>query len=612
MEKQRTLFRSLAIVLVAAVLAVLVFPGLAFADWQKMDPPPDADKPGDGSRSNTCYQATAANMLAAAGYGDGDTVQERAEEIYDEIFAQDGNPLGGGWIDTALTWWLGSSDNTWAGSNPYTVVTVYGNKLPKYPWANVNGAQFIGNELRRCEMAGLSISWPTAGATIGTGGHAITAWGDSGDPPELTGNPAQVIVADSDRDNGGDVQTYSYDVYTNPNPGGPNEGNGWYIDYVNWNGDNAYIKHITTLCPTDDPTDYVSTTTVVGSEAIHQASETPATDLHYQVYTDVEILTYRTAIDWETENPPTIVEWEDDWDGRHWWGLTVDWDLSDNLVPHCSEVRITTEFVEPAYNSIYYKDKYFTYPFPGPPLPPFGWEIITPELDLDDIYLPNMTGGYVVGSLDIFADPEGQDLIERYRFLHEYDYFQDPELHYFTLEATNATPYYAGNLRFGHSYGFLEAEELWEFHDWMTVDDEILELYQYEPITVDLDWEGLLPYPLGDGPDFTLTVDSTAGGSVTTPGEGVFGYEEEEVVDLEATPDPDFDFVSWTGDVGTIATVGDATTTITMNGDYEITANFEYVGDGNGFCGEGILLPFALVSVGIVVTWATKRRRRVL
>ena len=33
-------------------------------------------------------------------------------------------------------------------------------------------------------------------------------------------------------------------------------------------------------------------------------------------------------------------------------------------------------------------------------------------------------------------------------------------------------------------------------------------------------------------------------------------------------------FVEWTGDVGTIADVYAATTTITMNGDYSITANF--------------------------------------
>jgi len=72
---------------------------------------------------------------------------------------------------------------------------------------------------------------------------------------------------------------------------------------------------------------------------------------------------------------------------------------------------------------------------------------------------------------------------------------------------------------------------------------------------------------------YTLTISSTAGGSVTTPGEGAFTYDEGTVVNLVA--EADYHFVSWTGDVGTIADVDDATTTITMNGDYAITANFE-------------------------------------
>ena len=123
MQKQRTLFRGLALLLVV-VVAILALPALASADWLKMDPPPDVDKPADGSRSSTCWLAAAANMLAGAGYGDGATVQQRAEDIYDELFAWRGNV--GGWTETAINWWLGSQHNTWAGSNPYTDATNYG------------------------------------------------------------------------------------------------------------------------------------------------------------------------------------------------------------------------------------------------------------------------------------------------------------------------------------------------------------------------------------------------------------------------------------------------------------------------------------------------------
>jgi hypothetical protein len=73
----------------------------------------------------------------------------------------------------------------------------------------------------------------------------------------------------------------------------------------------------------------------------------------------------------------------------------------------------------------------------------------------------------------------------------------------------------------------------------------------------------------------SLSISSTEGGSVIKPGEGAFPlYSEGRVVDLVATPDAGYHFVNWTGDVGTIADVEDATTTITMHGTYVITANF--------------------------------------
>ena len=77
------------------------------------------------------------------------------------------------------------------------------------------------------------------------------------------------------------------------------------------------------------------------------------------------------------------------------------------------------------------------------------------------------------------------------------------------------------------------------------------------------------------GVRYSLTISSTEGGSVTEPGEGVFPlYSEGRAVDLVATPDSGYRFDGWTGDVGTIADVEDATTTITINGSCVITANF--------------------------------------
>jgi len=73
----------------------------------------------------------------------------------------------------------------------------------------------------------------------------------------------------------------------------------------------------------------------------------------------------------------------------------------------------------------------------------------------------------------------------------------------------------------------------------------------------------------------SLTISSTAGGSVTTPGEGMFIYDAETVVNLFTVPDEHYRFVEWTGDVGTITDVHAAETTIIMNDSYSITANFE-------------------------------------
>src|SRR4029079_7373064 len=195
--------------IVFAMAALLALGSAARADFIQVNPPPDSDKPGlpnPAANDLRCWAATAANLLSAAGYGTGATMQARSNDIFADLTTQFG--MGGGWIDTGLTWWLGSSNNT-TPLNPYKVVTVYGTKN-KVPWMNANGAQFIANELRKPHYVGLSISWPTAGAA-GSGGHAISAWGDSGTAGTQNSNPAQIKVTDSDRDPAvGDLQTYSF------------------------------------------------------------------------------------------------------------------------------------------------------------------------------------------------------------------------------------------------------------------------------------------------------------------------------------------------------------------------------------------------------------------
>jgi hypothetical protein len=75
----------------------------------------------------------------------------------------------------------------------------------------------------------------------------------------------------------------------------------------------------------------------------------------------------------------------------------------------------------------------------------------------------------------------------------------------------------------------------------------------------------------------TLTISSTAGGSVTNPGEETFTYDDGTLVNLVAKPEAGYYFANWIGDVDTIANVNAVATTITMNDSYSITANFEAI-----------------------------------
>jgi len=75
-------------------------------------------------------------------------------------------------------------------------------------------------------------------------------------------------------------------------------------------------------------------------------------------------------------------------------------------------------------------------------------------------------------------------------------------------------------------------------------------------------------------PAYTLDV------SVSPPGAGSVSpsggeHESGAQITLTASPASDYVFASWTGDVDAVADVFAATTTVTMNGDYSIMANFE-------------------------------------
>ena len=86
----------------------------------------------------------------------------------------------------------------------------------------------------------------------------------------------------------------------------------------------------------------------------------------------------------------------------------------------------------------------------------------------------------------------------------------------------------------------------------------------------------LIAGTVGCGPtaQYELTVSSTEGGKVIAPGEGTFTYGQRTAVDLVAEANEGYRFFSWTGDVGVIADVKDATITVTVSDNYYVTASF--------------------------------------
>ncbi|HOY56628.1 MAG TPA: hypothetical protein PK640_00640 [Verrucomicrobiota bacterium] len=478
--------------------------------WMKVTPPPDVDKTYPTNPDYSCSLATAANMLAGAGYGNGPTIQARAEDIYGNMTANFGT-LRGRWIDTCLNWWLESSHNTQCISNAYQVVTVHGGTDCSVPLANPYLPRAVGNALRQCSYVGYVIWWPLCAPwACCNGGHSVTVWGDHGEAGTLTDNPATVVIADSDADMGGDVSAYVWDAYHDP-AAVCRFGDGWHIPYYSDNLD-PYVIQWVELSATEVPTHCTnSTQTVVHSKQVHQndLDERPASDLHFTVGSDVPLLSYRVEVDFATNTAPAI---EPIWTEGECRAIDVDVTF-DAPVPYCTWVTITATFVEPDWNSITYSNLHFTFRDgePGAAQPALKWKIETPPQPEP---VSNQTGGCVVGSFTVWS-LDGEQLSND-RIQHEYEWDQDPEAHTVVFENLSVEGCIVRDLRFGHSYGLLDQGDLWAFSTWMTVVASEYVLMPGDPITLDLDWEGRLPYPPAPGPFPKLTMLSIQRGAAGT------------------------------------------------------------------------------------------------
>ena len=342
---------------------------------------PDIDKDGLGTSSGiaandlTCWLATAANMLAMAGYkstnsgSNINSLQERAQDIYQDFLSWQGTITNSGWIDSALNWWLQSANNN-DSENKYSLVTLYGQKT-RTPWNNSNGDIEIANHLREGTKVGISISWPTcAPNTIGSGGHAITCVGDNLQTIEgsktyelldSSNPPTKIKVVDSDRDNileSDKYIEYDYDAFNNPNPSGCNNGNGWYFSYSN---NNPFIKHICTLSTfvgdEQNPLQLIS-----GSYEMNIEKSTEKIYLSYKVNTDVRVYSYKTYYTFNDISYEIDSKYISEISSNQ--GISVGNSVLVGRVPLNDVVKtggnitITTNFWVPYWNAIQYEDIY--------------------------------------------------------------------------------------------------------------------------------------------------------------------------------------------------------------------------------------------------------------
>lgn len=113
----------------------------------------------------------------------------------------------------------------------------------------------------------------------------------------------------------------------------------------------------------------------------------------------------------------------------------------------------------------------------------------------------------------------------------------------------------------------------------------------------------------------TLSISSTDGGSVTTPGEGDFDYIQYDnpvytIVPITATPVQYHHFVTWTGtavDAGKVANPTAASTTVSVDGDYTLQAVFaitEYTLSLSSSAGGRVIHPGEGDFVYNAGTWA--------
>lgn len=154
---------------------------------------PDVDKagilqgqpvpPGPAANDNGCWAATAANILAAGGWGTGANAQARANSIYQDFVNNfKTNPVdlyltATGDCPSAAMWWLANigTNPAYAGAG-FSPATTYVNFRVAGRTLNETDYNFLLDELKRCQYVG--VKWNTGADTT----HGMTLVGGNYGP----------------------------------------------------------------------------------------------------------------------------------------------------------------------------------------------------------------------------------------------------------------------------------------------------------------------------------------------------------------------------------------------------------------------------------------------
>ncbi len=149
-----------------------------------------------------------------------------------------------------------------------------------------------------------------------------------------------------------------------------------------------------------------------------------------------------------------------------------------------------------------------------------------------------------------------------------------------------------------------EAKENYEFDRW-TGDTDGIEDKSSELTTITMEDDYNITAEF-EKEKYELTVDIDGEGELIQPSDEGFTYEHGDEIVLEVEPDDGYEFTGWTGDTENIKESNSKLTTIILEDDYDITAEFE--SENIEFQIEWLLI--ALLAIAIIIMFIKNKRER--